>query len=187
MTPFRVRILAADHPFYEGECYSLMLPTSNGMYGIQARHSNTITAITAGTLRYRIREDEVLEAAVSGGLAKVENGEVLILVDTAERPEEIDANRARRDADAARKKASWSTARPRPPWPGRSAACGSSTTITRYDRETKPGPRVQRGAPVFLLTRAQMAPQRTALTFSVKKAHSSFFSSNSFNPFLVMR
>lgn len=102
MTPFRVRILAADHPFYEGECSSLMLPTSNGMYGIQARHSNTITAITAGTLRYRIREDEVLEAAVSGGLAKVENGEVLILVDTAERPEEIDANRARRDADAAR-------------------------------------------------------------------------------------
>lgn len=102
MTPFRVQILAADHPFYEGECCSLMLPTSNGMYGIQAHHSNMITAITAGTLRYRIREDEVLEAAVSGGLAKVENGEVLILVDTAERPEEIDANRARRDADAAK-------------------------------------------------------------------------------------
>ena len=33
---------------------------------------------------------------------KVENGEVLILVDTAERPEDIDANRARRDADAAK-------------------------------------------------------------------------------------
>ena len=39
---------------------------------------------------------------MSGGLVKVENGEVLILVDTAERPEDIDANRARRDADAAR-------------------------------------------------------------------------------------
>ncbi len=102
MTPFRVQILAADHPFYEGECCSLMLPTPNGMYGIQAHHSNMITAITAGTLRYRIREDEVLEAAVSGGLVKVENGEVLILVDTAERPEDIDANRARRDADAAK-------------------------------------------------------------------------------------
>ena len=102
MTPFRVQILAADHPFYEGECCSLMLPTPNGMYGIQAHHSNMITAITAGTLRYRIREDEVLEAAVSGGLVKVENGEVLILVDTAERPEDIDANRARRDTDAAK-------------------------------------------------------------------------------------
>lgn len=102
MTPFRVQILAADHPFYDGECCSLMLPTPTGMYGIQAHHSNMITAITAGTLRYRIREDEELEAAVSGGLVKVENGEVLILVDTAERPEDIDANRARRDADAAK-------------------------------------------------------------------------------------
>ena len=32
----------------------------------------------------------------------MENGEVLVLVDTAERPEEIDANRARRDADTAK-------------------------------------------------------------------------------------
>ncbi len=103
MTPFPVKILAADHPFYEGECRSLVLPTSNGMYGIQARHSNMITAVVPGTLRYQIGErEEPLEAAVSGGLAKVENGEVLILVDTAERPEEIDAKRARRDADAAR-------------------------------------------------------------------------------------
>ena len=102
MTPFRVHILAADHPFYEGECYSLMLPTSNGMYGIRAHHSNMITAIVAGTLRYQIQEGVFLEAAVSTGLAKVEGGEVLILVDTAERPEEIDTKRARRDAVAAR-------------------------------------------------------------------------------------
>lgn len=98
MTPFRVKILASDHPFYEGECFSLTLPTSNGMYGIRAHHSNMITAIVAGTLYYQVQENVSLEAAVSGGLAKVENGEVLILVDTAERPEEIDARRARRDA-----------------------------------------------------------------------------------------
>ena len=103
MTPFRVQILASDHPFYEGTCYSLRLPTSNGMYGIRAHHSNMITAVVPGTLSYQIQEDGApLEAAVSNGLAKVENGEVLILVDTAERPEEIDANRARRDAAAAR-------------------------------------------------------------------------------------
>lgn len=102
MTPFRVKILASDHPFYEGECFSLTLPTSNGMYGIRAHHSNMITAIVAGTLYYQVQENVSLEAAVSGGLAKVENGEVLILVDTAERPEEIDDKRARRDADAAK-------------------------------------------------------------------------------------
>ena len=72
------------------------------MYGIHAHHSKMITAIIPGTLQYQIVPGAPLEAAVSNGLAKVENGEVLILVDTAERPEEIDANRARRAADRAR-------------------------------------------------------------------------------------
>lgn len=102
MESFRVHILAADHPFYEGECFSLILPTSDGMYGIRAHHSNMIAAIVPGTLSYQIQENVFLEAAVSEGLAKVENGEVLILVDTAERPEEIDAKRAKRGVDAAR-------------------------------------------------------------------------------------
>ena len=100
MEEFQVKILASDHPFYEGKCYSLVIPTLRGMYGIHAHHSNMITAIIPGTLQYQIVPGAPLEAAVSNGLAKVENGEVLILVDTAERPEEIDANRARRDADA---------------------------------------------------------------------------------------
>lgn len=102
MEQFQVHILASDHPFYEGPCYSLAMPTSGGMLGIQAHHSNMITAIVPGMLRYQAEEGVTREAAVSRGLAKVENGEVLVLVDTAERPEEIDDNRARRDADAAK-------------------------------------------------------------------------------------
>lgn len=102
MEPFNVTILASDHPFYEGVCYALTIPTPGGIYGIQAHHSSTIAGIVPGTLRYQTEEGKVLEAAVSGGIAKVENGEVLILVDTAERPEEIDIMRARRNADAAK-------------------------------------------------------------------------------------
>ena len=102
MEAFPVKILASDHPFYEGPCYALILPTAGGMCGICAHHSNMITALVPGTLIYQAEENHAQEAAVSGGLAKEENGEVLILVDTAERPEEIDAKRAKRDMDAAR-------------------------------------------------------------------------------------
>ena len=38
---------------------------------------------------------------LSPGIMKIENGEVLVLVDSIERPEEIDVNRAKREADAA--------------------------------------------------------------------------------------
>ena len=40
-------------------------------------------------------------AAVAEGLVKVENGEVLVLVDSIERPEEIDVNRVKRKAEEA--------------------------------------------------------------------------------------
>lgn len=53
-------------------------------------------------LTYRIAGQEEQIAAVSAGLVKVENNEVLVLVDSAERPEDIDANRAKRAADAAK-------------------------------------------------------------------------------------
>ena len=102
MKSFKIHILEADNTFYEGECESLMVPTSNGQYGVLAGHSNTITAIVPGIMTYRTPGGEDLLASVSAGLLKIENNEGLVLVDAAERPEDIDANRARRLADAAK-------------------------------------------------------------------------------------
>ena len=97
MEAFQVHILAADHTFYEGPCESLVVPTVDGEAGILAHHCNIIAAVVPGELRCRTPEGEEYRAAVSEGLVKVEGGDVLVLVDSAERPEEIDANRAREE------------------------------------------------------------------------------------------
>lgn len=102
MNTFDIVILAADKPFYEGKCESLIIPTSDGFYGIWAKHRNLISGIVPGMLEMRKQSDETVIAAVSEGMVKVENGDVLVLVDTIELPEEIDINRAKRDADRAR-------------------------------------------------------------------------------------
>ena len=106
MNTFHLRILAADQMFFEGACENLVVPCADGSFGVQAHHSNMISAVTPGELHYRPAEgsDAGREkiAAVSAGLIKVERNDVLVLVDTAERPEEIDANRARRAADQAK-------------------------------------------------------------------------------------
>ena len=102
MDVFQAHILAADRNFYEGPCVSLTIPTSDGEQGILAHHSDMIAAILPGTLRYQASEGPVQRAAVSGGMVKIEKNEVLVLVDSVERPEEIDAARARREADEAR-------------------------------------------------------------------------------------
>ena len=102
MNCFNVHILAASHTFYEGECESLVVPTPHGQYGIMAGHSNTISAVVPGKMLYRIPGQTTKIAAVSSGLVKIENNEVLVLVDSAERPEDIDALKARQAADAAK-------------------------------------------------------------------------------------
>lgn len=102
MNAFSLIILAAEKPFFEGECVSLVLPTVDGQYGIQAGHNNMIAAVVPGELKFTVPTGEITMAAVSEGLVKVENGKVLILVDTAERPEEIDENRARHSAEQAK-------------------------------------------------------------------------------------
>lgn len=102
MNTFQVYILAVDCAFYEGPCESLIVPTLQGQYGILPNHSNMIGAVIPGTLTYKLPEEPEKQAAVSAGLVKVENNEVLVLVDSAERPEDIDENRAKRAADEAK-------------------------------------------------------------------------------------
>ena len=102
MSTFTVHILAADKVLYEGDCESLIIPTPWGQYGILAHHCKAICAIVAGRLTYRAPGGKNQYAAVSDGLVKIEDNDVLILVDTAERPEDIDLNKARAIADASR-------------------------------------------------------------------------------------
>ncbi len=102
MTLFNLHILAADRVFYEGDCQSLIVPTLFGQYGVLARHRNVITSVVPGKLIFRDAQGHEHIAAVAEGMLKVENNEVLVLVDSAERPEDIDAIRAQRRADEAR-------------------------------------------------------------------------------------
>lgn len=101
MSTFRVCILAADHLFLDAQCESINVPTTDGQYGILANHSNMIGAVVPGMLSYTVAGEEKKVAAVSEGLIKVENNNVLVLVDSAEFPEDIDAKRAQYAAEEA--------------------------------------------------------------------------------------
>ena len=102
MNTFKLHIWASEKPFYDGDCLSLIIPSVDGKYGIMAKHSNTITAIVPGELTFTTADGKTQIAAVSEGLVKIENNDVLVLVEAIERPEEIDVNRAKVAAEAAK-------------------------------------------------------------------------------------
>ncbi len=99
---FRAHILASDRDFFDGMCQSMRLPTIDGEIGILAHHINFVTALTPGEMWYRLADGTERTAAISHGLVRMEDNDVLILVDSAERPEEIDMARAKRAAERAK-------------------------------------------------------------------------------------
>ncbi|HHV08957.1 MAG TPA: ATP synthase F1 subunit epsilon [Clostridiales bacterium] len=90
---FKIAIIASDHPFYQGECDMLVFPGMDGEFGVLAGHEPMVTCLRAGELRYKL-EDEWHYAAVSDGIVEITPGQVMILADTIERPEDIDLRRA---------------------------------------------------------------------------------------------
>ena len=53
---------------------------------MSVQHQNLVVAIIPGTVRYKPVGEEEKLAAVSDGMMRVEDNDVLLLVDSAERP-----------------------------------------------------------------------------------------------------
>ena len=92
MKTLPLRVLAPERTFFDGACTSLTVPSIDGMYGLMAQHEDIVLAIVPGKLTLRDAD----------GVLKMEHGEALVLVDTIERPEEIDLHRAEEMAAEAR-------------------------------------------------------------------------------------
>jgi len=90
---FNLEIIASDHPFFKGDCEILVFPGLDGEFGIMANHEEMVTCTVAGELRFKV-DGEWKYAAVSDGFVEITNKYVILLVDTAELPEDIDAKRA---------------------------------------------------------------------------------------------
>ena len=102
MDTFGLKIIASDKVFYEGRCRKLVIPAPDGEKGILANHENMVIAIVVGTAKVQLAgEDEWKDLAVGSGFAEIVNNRVTLLVDTAERPEDIDVRRAREQQERA--------------------------------------------------------------------------------------
>ena len=93
MNSFILNITASSGEFYQGSCESMVLPVKDGVYGVQAGHSPVLVAIHMGMLKFTV-DGETREILVGDGIAEVTPTFVLLLVDSAENPEDIDKNRA---------------------------------------------------------------------------------------------
>jgi F-type H+-transporting ATPase subunit epsilon len=81
----------------------VVAPGSEGYFGVLPGHAPFLTTLGIGELTYRKGRAEY-HLAVSGGFAEVRNDKVIVLADTAERPDEIDRERAERARERAERR-----------------------------------------------------------------------------------
>jgi F-type H+-transporting ATPase subunit epsilon len=78
----------------------VVAPGRLGYFGVLPGHAPFLATLGIGEVTYRIGRDE-RHLALAGGFAEVRNDKVIVLADTAERPNEIDRSRAERARERA--------------------------------------------------------------------------------------
>jgi F-type H+-transporting ATPase subunit epsilon len=91
---FHLSILTPEHSFFEGEVEMLVLESEDGKIGILANHAPVVISTIESELRF-LADGQWRWAAASSGFATVTQDQVLVMLQTAEWPEEIDINRAK--------------------------------------------------------------------------------------------
>jgi F-type H+-transporting ATPase subunit epsilon len=95
MNTFKLKIMAADKIFYNDDCVKLIVNAPDGDLEIMANHEAAVLAVIPGMIRFSTDGSTWTEAVSGSGFVMVSDNEATLLVDTAERPEEIDAIRAK--------------------------------------------------------------------------------------------
>jgi len=87
-------VVSAEESLFSGAVLELIAPGSMGDLGIMPRHSQLITTLKAGELKYKTDDGEV-SLFVAGGVMEVQPSIVTILADTAVRSEDLDEKTAK--------------------------------------------------------------------------------------------
>ena len=83
----------------------VVIPGSQGYFGVLPGHAPLLATLGVGELTYRKGPSQV-HLALTGGFAEVRNDKVIVLAENAERPDEIDRERALKSKERAERRLS---------------------------------------------------------------------------------
>ncbi len=86
---------------FSEEVVSCVVPGVKGQFQILTNHAAVISNITIGAIKIEISAKDKVFIATSGGFCEVRNNEIKIIVESAEKSEEIDIGRALKSKERA--------------------------------------------------------------------------------------
>ena len=101
MASIHVDIVSAEGQIFSGEASLVVVPASEGDIGIAPRHAPLLTELRPGAVRVQSEGQEERLFYVTGGLLEIQPNAVMVLADSALRPDQLDVD----GAEEARNKA----------------------------------------------------------------------------------
>ncbi|MCC8073583.1 MAG: F0F1 ATP synthase subunit epsilon [Clostridiales bacterium] len=96
MSTFKLKIIASNKIFFDGEAQSLVVPhIDGGLEGFLAHHENCVFPIDVGEMKIIDESGDRIDAFIANGLMEFIDNEASVVCVSAEKPEEIDERRAR--------------------------------------------------------------------------------------------
>ena len=98
-----LEIVTPEKMAFSGKVEEVTIPGTEGEFGVLRGHASLLSSIDTGELNFT-RDGKKTHYAVSTGYAEVTSTKVTILVETAERSDMIEKERAKRARDIAESK-----------------------------------------------------------------------------------
>ena len=91
---FGLQVISVNDIFYDGRAEEIILPCEDGELAVLAGHEEMILALSDGVIKIKKPGGEWIYGVVSLGSIQVANNRCIVIVNTVERPEDIDKRRA---------------------------------------------------------------------------------------------
>jgi F-type H+-transporting ATPase subunit epsilon len=98
---FQLEIIAPNRVVFDGEATSVSAPGTLGGFQVLFNHAALLSSLDPGPLKVKDPGGADTVYATGGGYLEVRENRVVVLVESAERPEDIDVARARAARDRA--------------------------------------------------------------------------------------
>ena len=91
---FGLQVISVNGIFYDDRAEEIILPLEDGELAILAEHEEMILALSDGVIKIKKPGGEWIYGVISLGSVQVANNRCIVIVNTVERPEDIDKRRA---------------------------------------------------------------------------------------------
>ena len=100
---FQLEIITPTKVITEGQVNYVRAESFDGQFGIMAKHTHSTIALDIGEIKV-VKNGKNIYYATNGGFADIQSESVLLLLETIERVDEIDIDRAKLSLDRAKKR-----------------------------------------------------------------------------------